>query len=379
MKHLKLIPPLFAVLTLSLTLSVLLTYAQDDDPASRIVINAENATSLTRIAQLVGHGSAINDLAFSPNGALLASVSDDVSVRLWKPDERAQTAEVYPHASFVRRLAFSPLTFGAVEDESERFLMASTSWDRTVILYDVTVATNAITAQEAAAGYNAIVEPVTFSPDGSLLAVGVGDGTAHIFNVATLENLALLELDGLQVITLVFNPTGNLLATATGFPDDSVQIWGMFESEDDESEFEVDLVVALADVGLVSALIFHPELGTDDESILFIAGTDGLLGVWALNPQGTPSFINEVSADQDDWYTSLSINPSGTLLAGGTIDGEVLIWDIRNADAPQFITRLDAETIPVNTVRFSPDGSRLVTGGGDGIIRIWGITDDQGN
>jgi WD40 repeat protein len=61
------------------------------------------------LALQLGHGGAVNDIAFSPDGKTLASGSDDETIRLWD----AQTGELKRTLSGqgeeVRRLPFRPM------------------------------------------------------------------------------------------------------------------------------------------------------------------------------------------------------------------------------------------------------------------------------
>jgi WD40 repeat protein len=68
--------------------------------------------------------------------------------------------------------------------------------------------------------------------------------------------------------------------------------------------------------------------------------------------------------------TCLAFAPNGRILASGSADATVILWDV-----PEFRPRavLRGHTLPIRTLAFSPDGSRIATGGADGSIRTWDV------
>jgi WD40 repeat protein len=77
---------------------------------------------------LVGHSNPVYDVAFHPNGTLLASVSGDQTVRLWDVPSGQLHGVLSGHTGSVQAVAFSP----------DGKLLATASDDQTVRLWDGT-------------------------------------------------------------------------------------------------------------------------------------------------------------------------------------------------------------------------------------------------
>jgi WD40 repeat protein len=193
-----------------------------------------------------------------------------------------------------------------------------------------------------------------FSPDGSRLATS-GYGTeAQLWDVMTGQMLVKLDAGTVAGgLRAVFSPDGHLVAVGN-----RNSVTRLFEASSGQMLHELPKSNS-------QELAFDPT-----SKRLAVAYVDGSIGLWdvttgqrlAIEPSGC-----------EEVYT-LDWSPDGKLLATAGHNGVICLW---SAD----LRKLNSFACPewVISVKFSPDGTRLITGGGSATrggpraITIWGV------
>jgi WD40 repeat protein len=175
---------------------------------------------MTPAATYHGHVDSVRAVAFSPDGKLLASGSDDQSIILWDLAQGKPRAVLEGHRTSIWNLAFSPdgktLASGIGQPSSDR----PSGWDFNIKLWDVETGR----LRRSLVGANSNVFSMAYSPDGRYLAAchNASNDNVKIWDVATGRLLGSPTRGG-HGQALAFSNDGKLLAVANGGTD--VELW----------------------------------------------------------------------------------------------------------------------------------------------------------
>ena len=119
----------------------------------------------------------------------------------------------------------------------------------------------------------------------------------------------------------------------------------------------------------IEAINFSPS-----GDILATGSRDNTVMLWNVSNPGSPTRIATL-AEHKSGVKAVEFGPDGRTLATGSVDKTVMLWDVSDPTQPTWIRTLTDHNDWVAAVGFSVDGGILATSGGDDTVILWDITD----
>ena len=356
---------------------------------------------MIRSTCLKGHSEYVSSVAWNKDGTLLASGSEDKTVKIWDMSSGSpvEKCTLEGHSGGVRSVAWSP----------DGKTLASGSNDQTVRLWDVERGEEKGTLNkghenkghgrenpECTCNWQAgpsknrweydpecrvrgPVNSVAFSPDGKFVASANGtihtdrrDSSVRILDVSTGEEKCTLTMKDQEsmMLSVAWSPDGKTLAA--GSADRKVRLWDvesweekgtiMGHSEDNPHGHE----------GRVSSVVWN------EDGTRLASGGDTTVWIWDMS-DGSPRAKRCLKHKHHDGQVRAVAWMDGTLIASGGEEKTVKIWDLypRPNDpyppGPEVLCIQMGHSGAVNSFAWSPDGKTLASGSDDHTVRLWDV------
>jgi WD40 repeat protein len=324
-----------------------------------------DSSTLPSVTRLLGQPGA-TALAVTDDGRTMAvSRSIDGSVQLFslaKAEPVKQGLLVPPRpGSQLFALAFNP----------NGSLLATGGTDNVVRLWDVTDPGRPRLLPRSLGGFGGAVESIAFSPDGqTLIAGGATDAVLQWDVTNPAEPNVLPPLVGLTgsdvyntvIQTVSFSPDGKVIAAGV---DGTVQLWIAARAGTQPVTQQPVTQMALGDT-TVDSVAFSP-----DGRVLAAGSKDKTVRLWDVTDPTAPTPIGAPLTGFGSWVNTVAFSPDGRTLAAGSSDNTVRFWDV---DGWRPLATTLTHPQPVTNIAFMPDSQEILTSAEDGTARVWSLT-----
>ena len=304
---------------------------------------------------LKGHKDGVSALAFSPDGKMLLSGSDDGTIRAWDTITGRQQFICPGHTSEISELAAS---------EGGNTLISVHSWKSQLLHWNISV------GHHLSGYYFKNKRPQAISPDAKMLTLK--DWTATdtlLWDISKKRIRATLkghEVPLSKMLNFVFSLDGKRLASANVHQGIGlIHVWNI---PNQSRSFLKRLFFSSKSISPQYTLEGHTDGGytlkfsPNGKILATVHNKNKVIRLWDVETGSTRFTLT----GHKQTIKALAFSPNGKILASGENYQTIYLWDVTTG---QQLTNSQTEAT-VNTLQFSPDGKTIVSGNHNGKIQL---------
>ena len=307
------------------------------------------AASFLELATLEGHTAGVQGVAVSGDSQLIASSSEDKSIRIWDVATARCKHTLEEHQGWVTCVDFSP-------DDT---LLASGSHDNTVKIWEL-VGGAAPTVLRTLEGHTDFVKDIEFSPDGKRLASASCDMKMIIWDTQSGKKLLTCCGHDGWTYCLAWSPDGKHVAS--GGMDGCVQLWSA----------DHGALVTPQSLRGHKGIVFSLAFGAVARGLLASCGEDRNIILRNLVEEGeeVKGTVTRTLRGHKSGVVSIALSPDDVYVASASWDKTVLLWEVATG---QLLREMQRHTGEVLVLAWLRNGECIVSGSKDKTLRTWGV------
>lgn len=337
---------------------------------------------------LKGHRDGVRSVKFHPVYSLLATASEDATIKVWDYESGRIERTLSGHQDAIQDLDFN----------ASGSLLASCSVDLSIKLWNFE--STGFECSKTLQGHEHTVSAVVFTPTGDFLLSGSRDKTIKLWEVATGYCTRTYSGHDQWVRTLAIHPGG--LTFCSGSMDQTVKQWNIKTGElvrtYREHEHVVECVAfsnALADTFIQASRAEEAKLngGANGAAMNGSAASSASVAAASSSATAAPAvgglYIASSSRDRtvrifevstgacvktlqghDNWVNGLVWHPSGRYLLSCSDDKSIRIWDLTRGFKATRVMR-DAHDNFVTCLAWNKNQPMMASGGVDNVCKVW--------
>ena len=290
------------------------------------------------------HADEVISVAFSANGTRLITGSKDNTIKIV---DLASGDPVKTIKHRAKKISLSP----------DGKLLATCNYANSLSIVDVETGDEVKTFEDE----NSSFQCPAFSPDGSKIATTSADNDILIRECSTGKELKTLAGHEKRIACLAFSPDGKRLVSGA---NNVIKIWDL--QTGDELEKLKGGFTSIKDLAF-----------SLDGAKLACRSYNQI----TIRDSKTGNVLQTIATDPNVGVDKVALSADGSVVAGN-FGAKIIMWDAATGNERQTLVGHSFGLIgpvAVQSLAFSPDGTKLVSGGADNTVKIWPISSEEGN